>query len=221
MKASLFFFLMVVSIITVAQPSERERVYILSNYMADIGVCSNCDKEEYLRGVESVLNYQEIDVSPRYNLMRKAVGREKAVADSIQYSIQFYRIRGNNWIGNLYLAHLVDEFSRNINIWLRLAGWRENDMRFLYLMYKKNGMKERDFKRMVLSWSSIDTIVFEAQIDKILDGAISNKMEDDCFISEYYKLLDGLRVRDMGPTDNRSLYSVFSRQPMAGMWLEF
>ena len=82
-------------------------------------------------------------------------------------------------------------------------------------------MKEKDFKRMVLSWCSIDTIVIETQIDKILDGAIKNKMEDDCFISEHYKLLDGLRVRDMGPTDNKNLYSVFSRQPMDGMWLEF
>ena len=41
------------------------------------------------------------------------------------------------------------------------------------------------------------------------------------FIEPTYKLLDGLRVRGMEPTDNKSLYSVFSRQPMAGMWLGF
>ena len=221
MKVFTFILIMFFSAPVIAQPSEKERLFILSNYIADIGVCSWCNEGEYLNGVTSILNNQKIDCSSRYSCMREAVRWEKSVSDSIQYSTQFYRIRGNNMVGNLYLAHLVDEFSRHINVWIRIAGWRENDMRFLYLMYKKNGMKDNDFKQMVLSWSSIDTIAFETQIDKILDGAMKNKMEDDCFVSEHYKLLDGLRNRDMGPTDKKNLYSVFSRQPMAGMWLEF
>jgi hypothetical protein len=74
---------------------------------------------------------------------------------------------------------------------------------------------------MVLSWYSVDSIAREAQLDKILEGAIKNEMNDDCFISEHYKLLDSLRHRDMGPTDSKELYSTFSRQPMDGMWVEY
>ena len=94
-------------------------------------------------------------------------------------------------------------------------------MRFLYLMYKKNGLKKSDFKHMVLSWSSIDSIASEIPWDKIVSGAMRNEMDDDCFISEHNKLFDSLRYRDGLKTPTRDLYSVFSRQPMSGMWMEF
>lgn len=168
-----------------------------------------------------ILDYQEIDVSPQYTFMRGAVGREKDVSDSIQYSVRFYRICGNNRVGNLYLAHVIDGFSGEMDVWIRLSGWRENDMRFLYLAYKNNGVKEKDFKQMVMSWCRNDSIAREAQLEKILEGAIRNRMNDDCFISEHYKMLDDLRHRDIGPTDSKKLYSTFSRQPMGGMWVEY
>ena len=221
MKKILLIVLMSICFSSVAQKSEKDRAFLLSNYISDIGLCSYCSKESYLQKADMIFQTKTIVASPKYTLKRKSMKHELCISDSIDYHIQFYKIQGDSVVGNLYVIHLVDDISRNIDVWIRLVGWRENDMRFLYLMYKKNGMKEKDFKRMVLSWCSIDTVVIETQIDKILDGAIKNKMEDDCFISEHYKLLDGLRVRDMGPTDNKNLYSVFSRQPMDGMWLEF
>lgn len=221
MKILLLIVLISLCFFSKAQTLEKNREFLLSNYISDIGVCSSCSKESYLQGADIIFQNKIIVSSPKYTLKRKSMKHELHISDSMDYHIQFYKIQGDDVVGNLYVVHLVDDISRHIDVWLRLAGWRENDMRFLYLMYKKNGMKEKDFRRMVLSWSSTDSIVSETQIDKILDGAIRNKMEDDCFISEHYKLLDGLRVRDMGPTDNKSLYSVFSRQPMDGMWLEF
>lgn len=221
MKIPLFFILISLCFSSMAQEPEKDREFLLTNYISDIGVCSYCSKESYLQGVDIIFQNKTIVASSKYKMKRKSMKHELRFSDSIEYHIQFYKIQGDDVVGNLYVLHLVDDISRCIDVWIRLAGWRENDMRFLYLMYKKNGMKDNDFKQMVLSWSSIDTIAFETQIDKILDGAIKNKMEDDCFVSEHYKLLDGLRVRDMGPTDKKNLYSVFSRQPMAGMWLEF
>ena len=81
--------------------------------------------------------------------------------------------------------------------------------------------KKRDFKHMVLSWSSIDSIAGEIPWDKIVSGAMRNEMDDDCFISEHYKLFDALRYRDGLNIPTRDLYSVFSRQPMYGGWDEF
>lgn len=221
MKYLTFVFSIIISIGTSAQLSEVERVFVLSNYIEDIGVCSRCNKKQYLHAINTILDYQQIEVSPQYTFIRESVGWEKDVSDSIQYSIRFYKICGNNKVGNLFLAHIIDFFSGDMDVWIRLSGWRENDMRFLYSMYKKNGLRERDFKHMVLSWYSVDSIAREAQLDKILEGAIKNEMNDDCFISEHYKLLDSLRHRDMGPTDSKELYSTFSRQPMDGMWVEY
>ena len=221
MKYILYIFTVTICASTAAQISERERVYILQNYIEDIGVCSNCSKEQYMQAISTVLDHQQIEVSPRHIFMREAIGWEKSIADSIQYSIRFYRIRGDNRIGNLYLAHLTDDLSRQIDVWLRLSGWRENDMRFLCKMYEKNGLGKPQLEMMVNSWVCTDSIAQEAQLDKIFRGASNNEMNDDCFISEHYKLLDGLRHRDMGPTDNKDLYSTFSRQPMGGMWVEY
>lgn len=207
---------------SIAQTTLNEREYLLSNYISDIGVCSYCCEESFSQGSNVVFQTGVIEVSPMYTLKRRVMSHENDNNDdSIEYHIQFYKIQGNNWVNNLYVIHLVDNISRNIDVWLRVRGWRENDMRFLYLMYKNNGLKKRDFKNMVLSWIPVDSIAREIQIDKILQGAIRNKMDEACFISEHYKLLDGLRQRDIGVLDKKCLYSVFSRQPMDGMWLEF
>ncbi len=219
-----FFCLIVIFILSVslkAQDVEKERDFLLSNYISDIGVCSFCSKESFLHGADIIFQYGIIDSSPKYALKRKSMEHEERFVDSIEYYVQFYKIQGNDRVDNLYVVHLVDKVTRHIDVWLRVAGWRENDMRFLYLTYKKNGLRERDFKHMVLSWYSVDSIAREAQLDKILEGAIKNEMNDDCFISEHYKLLDSLRHRDMGPTDSKELYSTFSRQPMDGMWVEY
>ncbi len=205
----------------VAQISEKDRIFLLSNYISDIGVCSYCDEDKFLHGAETIFHNSTVEASPKYTLKRKAMKHEEYISDSSDYCVQFYKILCFDNMGGLYLIHLVDELSRNIDVWIRVTGWRENDMRFLFLMYKKNGLKKRDFKHMVLSWGSIDSIANEIPWDKIVKGAMENKMEDDCFISEHYKLVDSFRYRDGLKTPTRNLYSVFSRQPLSGMWIEF
>ena len=223
MKTLPFIIAILISFFSLAQTTkeEREKEFILSNFISDIGVCSSCSKESFLHGADVVFQTSVVEISPKYTLNRKAMKNEEYISDSIDYNIQFYKIHGDNWVGDLYVIHIVDELSRDIDVWIRVKGWRENDMRFLYLMYKKNGLKKRDFKHMVLSWCSIDSIAGEVPWDKIVKGAMSNKMEDDCFISEHYKLLDSLRYRDGLKTPTCDLYSVFSRQPMSGMWMEY
>lgn len=221
MKKFFFLILITLSLFSTAQNTTGEREFLLANYISDIGVCSYCSKDSFLHGADIVFQNSTIEVSPQYIWKRKSMRDEGYISDSIEYKIQFFKIQGGEWVGNLYAIHIVDEISKHIDLWVRVSGWRENDMRFLYLMYKKNGLKKRDFKQMVLSWNTIDSIAGEIPWDKIVKGAIRNKMEDDCFISEHYKLLDSLRHRDGLKTPNRDLYSVFSRQPMSGMWVEF
>ncbi len=214
---ALFFALTLYGLPSVAQDYEVERESLLLNYILDIGVHTHKD----ICSDNAFLQNGTIEISPKYVLRRKAMSHERDISDSIDYYVQFCKIQWFDDMDGLYIIHLVDELSRYINVWIRVKGWRENDMRFLYLMYKKNGLKKRDFKQMVLSWNTIDSIAGEIPWDKIVKGAIRNKMEDDCFISEHYKLLDSLRHRDGLKTPNRDLYSVFSRQPMSGMWVEF
>ena len=202
---------------SVAQDIEAERDFLLLNCISDIGI----HKKEDICSDNAFFQIGEIASSHKYMLRRKAMVHERAIFDSIEYSVQFYKIQWFDKVGGLYIIHLVDNLSKDIDVWIRVKGWRENDMRFLYLMYKKNGLKKRDFKHMVLSWGAIDSIASEIPWDKIVKGAMNNKMEDDCFISEHYKLLDSLRYRDGLKIPTRDLYSVFSRQPMSGMWLEY
>lgn len=214
---ALFFTLTLYAFSSVAQDVEAEREFLLLNYISDIGIHTKND----ICSNDAFSQIGTIEVSPKYQLKRKAMKHEEYISDSIDYYVQFYKILCVDNVGGLYVIHLVDELSRNIDVWIRVKGWRENDMRFLYLMYKKNGLQKRDFKHMVLSWGSTDSIANEIPWDKMVKDAMKNKMEDDCFISEHYKLFDSLRYRDGLKTPTRDLYSVFSRQPMNGMWVEF
>lgn len=216
-KLTLFLALTLYVLPTIAQDIETERDFLLLNYISDIGIHTKND----ICGDNAFFQTGTVETSPKYILKRKTMAHERIISDSIDYYIQFYKIQWFDNMGGLYIIHLVDDLSRNIDVWIRVKGWRENDMRFLYLMYKKNGLKKKDFKQMVLSWAIIDSIAGEIPWDKIVKGAMSNEMEDDCFISEHYKLLNSLRYRGGLKTPNKDLYSVFSRQPMSGMWVEF
>ena len=116
---------------SVAQKSEKDRAFLLSNYISDIGLCSYCSKESYLQKADMIFQTKTIVASPKYTLKRKSMKHELCISDSVDYHIQFYKIQGDSVVGNLYVIHLVDDISRNIDVWIRLVGWRENDMRFL------------------------------------------------------------------------------------------
>lgn len=216
-KLTLIFILVLCVLPCSAQDVEDEREFFLLSYISDIGIHEKKD----ICGDNAFFQAGKIESSHKYVLRRKAMKHERSISDSIDYSVQFYKIQWFDNMDGLYIIHLVDDLSRDIDVWIRVKGWRENDMRFLYLMYKKNGLMKRDFKHMVLSWCSIDSIASEIPWDKIVKGAMYNRMEDDCFISEHYKILDSLRYREFQKTPTRDLYSVFSRQPMSGMWMEF
>ncbi len=217
-KFALFVTLTLSAFSPVAQNIEAVREFLFLNYISDIGIHTKND----ICSNDAFFQAGTIEASPKYVLNRKAMKHEEYISDSVDYCVQFYKVLWLDNVDGLYLIHLVDELSRNIDVWIRVKGWRENDMRFLYLMYKKNGLQERDFRHMVQAWGSLgSSIAREIPWDKMVKGAIRNKMEDDCFISEHYKLLDSLRSRDGLKTPVRNLYSVFSRQPMSGMWMEF
>ena len=121
---------------SIAQDVEKDREFLLSNYISDIGVCSYCSKENYLHGSDVIFQTSIIVASPQYSLKRRATKHESRISDSIDYTVQFFKIQESENVGGLYAVHLVDDISRNIDVWIRVKGWRENDMRFLYLMYK-------------------------------------------------------------------------------------
>ena len=221
MKAIFFLFATLYTFPLLAQVTGEVREFLLANYISDVRICSYCNKQQYIRGAELIFETGEVWCSPKLTMRRKAMKHEQYISDSIDYNIQFYKIQGYQNVGHLYIVHLIDGISRGIDVWIRVRGWQENDMRFLYLLYKKNGLRKNDFERMVLSWINADSIAQEVQFEKVVVGAIKNKMEDDCFISEHSKILDGCRLYSSKIICNKDLYSVFSRQPLEGSWLVF
>ena len=144
MKLALCITLALYAFSSVAQDNEAEREFLWMNYITDIGILKRND----ICNNDAFFQTGTIEASPKYALKRKAMKHEEYISDSIDYCVRFYKMMRHKSVSGLYLIHLVDMQSRYIDVWIRVKGWRENDMRFLYLMYKKNGLKKRFFRQM-------------------------------------------------------------------------
>ena len=134
-------------------------------------------------------------------------------ADSIsgRYLVRLYKII-NYDSGRMsrYLLHYIDF---NNNVWLRVGGYVENDLKVFFDYLISQGISRKQLKGILERWEESDSIYKELDLACKLNGYFKNSTNSDCFYSVFFITknkvsLNGNRVSEK---------SCFSRCPLSGM----
>ena len=137
-----------------------------------------------------------------------------------KYTIQLFKIQRNTFIPPYYILRVTScdtyRFSFSEELWIRLSGYRESDIKVFFDALRKQGLKKREIVDMVNQWRKTDELFRELDWDCLLKGYFKNNTCSSCYISGaniYYKARYGGREDD--------IYAVFSEKPLAGSLLKF
>ena len=136
------------------------------------------------------------------------------------YKIQLFKIETHPIISKYYILYVKacfpTEFNFQHDLWLRVYGFRENDLKIFFDALREQGISKKDIKKMVNDWSNSDSLFNEIDWECLLKGYFSNNTHCDCYISnaywEYWSLYAGERQDAL----KRDIYSKFSTIPLGG-----
>lgn len=138
-----------------------------------------------------------------------------SLKDHEKYSIQLFKIQRNTFIPPYYILRVIScdtyRFSFPEELWIRICGYRESDLKVFFDALRKQGMKKRDIIDMVNQWRNSDEMFCELDWDCLMEGYFKNKTCYSCYISGaniYYKARYGGRESD--------IYSDFSKKTLSG-----
>lgn len=140
------------------------------------------------------------------------------ISDSIKgkYEIQVYKVPDNN--SQLQSRYLIRYKDFGNQVWLRAAGYVENDMNLLFNYLQQQKIKKSEIKVIIQEWNKSDQLIKELNLEEIFKGYINNNTDSKCFISAYY-----IRINDCSigfePLKEHELNSVFSRLPVYGHFM--
>lgn len=137
-----------------------------------------------------------------------------------KYTIQLFKIQRNTFIPSYYILRVTScdtyRFSFSEELWIRLSGYRESDIKVFFDALRKQGLKKREIVDMVNQWRKTDELFRELDWDCLLKGYFKNNTCSSCYISGaniYYKARFG-RMED-------DIYADFSKRPLSGTLYRF
>lgn len=107
------------------------------------------------------------------------------------------------------------DFSFDSDLWIRISGYRENDIKVFLEGLQKQGINIEKIKKMIDSWKSGDSMFSEIDWDCLLEGYQTNNTQSDCFISEFF-LLDKWSCIGCQQFEQGYIYAGFSRKLLGG-----
>lgn len=132
-----------------------------------------------------------------------------------KYTIQLFKIQRNPKLPTYYILRVVGcdtyKFNFRDQLWIRISGYRESDLKVFFDALRQQGLKKRDLKFMIEQWCNSDEMFREIDWDCLLKGYFKNDTRSDCYISNsniVYKL------QYLGEKDD--IYATFSKKILAG-----
>lgn len=152
----------------------------------------------------------EIPVSPN---------ARDALMDYEKYTIQLFKIR-SIYNPAYYVLRLSScdtyKFSFSEELWIRISGYRESDLKVFFDALNKRGLKKTEILEIVDLWRNSDEMFREIDWDCLMKGYFNNNTHSSCYVSGAnirYK------VRYLGGEDD--IYAVFSKKILAGTLFKF
>lgn len=145
--------------------------------------------------------------------------KQDSLMDYEKYNIQLFKIRKSH-IPSYYIMRLFAcdtyKFSFREDIWIRISGYKESDLKVFFDALIKRGMKKLEIQEMVDIWRNSDEMFREIDWDCLMDGYYNNNTHFSCYVSGtnlWYK------ARYLGGDDD--IYAVFSKKILAGTLFKF
>lgn len=135
--------------------------------------------------------------------------------DSIrsQYKIQLFKIPDRNSQNQSRYLIWYKDFENEV--WLRAAGYVENDLHFLFNNLAKQKIRNKKVLILFQDWIKSDTLFTEIDLKCLFKGYMKGKSKSACFRSVYYIKRNDLSI-GYQPLDYKSLNSINSRLPLFG-----
>jgi hypothetical protein len=190
--------------------NEETRAFIFMSIEIDRPYGYNIVKwEDMLKVLKNHHDFLQIDTSSIFNfILPKSLD---SIADG--YSLQLYKmVSVNSRKQSRYLLR-YDGFEGII--WLRVAGYVENDLKVFFDYLRKKGVKKKDLKKIVEEWEDSDFLFKEIDFKCLLKGYTRNQTSSDCFIAVSYVEVNDLSI-GFDPISENDIYGVFSRIPLIG-----
>lgn len=135
---------------------------------------------------------------------------------TILHSIQLFKIKTNSNYPPYYVLKINPsqnvEFAYYTELWLRISGFYENDIKIFFDNLLTQGMSYIDIQRMIEVWCDSNPMFQEIQWDCLFDGYKNNNTQKDCYLSNEM-LFYSARNTIHGYFDT---HAIFSRIPLSG-----
>lgn len=127
------------------------------------------------------------------------------------YTLQLFKIACDNSRNQSRYLLRYDGFEGVL--WLRVAGYVENDMKVFFDYMITKGARRRDLNRIVEAWENAASLFKEIDFKCLLNGYKKNRTSSDCFVAvSYVDRIDSSVGFD--PIRKNDVYAVFSRIPL-------
>ena len=141
MKKTPFFILISLCFSSMAQEPEKDRDFLLTNYISDIGVCSYCNKESYLQGVDIFFRTTTIVASSKYKMKRKRMGTKCVFLILLSIIYNFIKFKGRLCRQSICLSSCWWYFQKHRC--LDKIGWMEREWYEISLFNVQKEWNER------------------------------------------------------------------------------
>ena len=151
-----------------------------------------------------------------------AIPTSRFIKDSLmdyeKYTIQLFKIKRTR-IPSYYIMRIAScdtyLFSFPEELWIRICGYRESDLKVFFDALKKRGVTNNEISEMVESWCDANELFREIDWNCLMNGYFKNDTHSSCYASGsniWYK------ARYLG--EKNDIYAVFSSKPLAGILLK-
>lgn len=136
-----------------------------------------------------------------------------------KYTIQLFKIRSSHTPA-YYILRLSScdtyKFSFPEELWIRISGYRESDLKVFFDALRKRGLKKKEIIDMVNQWRNADEMFCELDWDCLLKGYFKNITCYSCYVSGA-----NIRYKACYLGEDNDIYAVFSKKTLAGTLFKF
>lgn len=216
LKTGLIFLIFCTLIFQAFCQSENEvedgiKMLLFSSIESDGGGATKGTLREWIEVAKNHYDYLNYEKTSKIILYKP----EKSDSIMGEYQIRMYKIFSENSENqSRYLIWYKDFTSE---VWLRSAGYVENDLHLLFKYFRKQKFSKSEVKGMIEEWKAADEMFNELNWDCLFKAYLKGniKYKYDCFKSVFY-----IRAIDISigfdPVTDKELNSTFSRMPLYG-----
>lgn len=132
-----------------------------------------------------------------------------------KYTVQLFKITMDTFSPSYYMLRLFpcdnSKFSFYDDLWIRICGYRESDLKVFFDELRKRGLKKKEISEMVDIWRSSDEMFREIDWNCLMKGYFKNDTRSSCYLSRanfwYNECFEGKKD---------GIYAVFSKRLLSG-----